>query len=135
MPTLSTYFVRLALVHLALGFTIGAFMLANKGVTFAPWLWRLRSAHIEVLLVGWLIQLVLGVAFWIAPRFWQEPVRGNVTGAWLALVLLNIGVWVVAISTYLVLSPALIVAGRVLEASAVVSFAWHLWPRIVSREG
>lgn len=135
MPPLSTYFVRLSLLNLSVGFTIGAFMLANKGVAFAPWLWRLRSAHIEILLVGWLIQLALGVAFWITPRFWEKPVRGNVTGAWLALVLLNAGVWLIATSTSLSMSASIILAGRLLEVGAAASFAWHLWPRIVSREG
>lgn len=110
-------------------------MLANKGITFAPWLWRLRSAHMEILLVGWLIQFGLGVAFWIAPRFWEKPVRGNVSGAWLALFLLNGGVWLVSIGTALAFSGAIVLAGRLLEAGAALAFAAHLWPRIVSREG
>lgn len=135
MPPLSTYFVRLAFSHLVVGFTIGALMLANKGLPFAAWLWRLRPAHIEILLVGWLIQLALGVSFWITPRFWEKPARGNVTGAWMALVLLNAGVWLIAITTFLGLSADFILAGRLLECGAAIAFAWHLWPRIVSREG
>ena len=135
MPPLSTYFVRLALANLAVGITAGAFMLANKGVPFAAWLWRLRSAHIELLLVGWLMQLAMGVVFWIAPRFWLPPARGNVTGARLALFLLNAGVWTVVTSTYFGMRAEFVFAGRLLELSAAVAFTLHLWPRIVSREG
>lgn len=135
MPPLSTYFIRLAFTHLTIGFTFGALMLANKGVPFAGWLWRLRPAHIEILLVGWLIQLALGVSFWITPRFWERPVRGNVTGAWIALVLLNAGVWLVSITTFLGLQTDFVLAGRFLECGAAMAFARHLWPRIVSREG
>lgn len=135
MPPLSTYFVRLAFTHLTIGFTIGALMLANKGVPFAGWLWRLRPAHIEILLVGWLIQLALGVSFWITPRFWEKPARGNVTGAWLALFLLNAGVLLVSTTTFFGLQTYFVLAGRLLECAAAVAFALHLWPRIVSREG
>lgn len=135
MPPLSTYYVRLAFFHLACGFTIGALMLANKGVPFASWLWRLRPAHIELLILGWFVQFAFGVAFWITPRFWEEPVRGNVTGAWVALFLLNGGVWLVAIGTAMRWSSTWLLAGRLLEAAAAVAFGLHLWPRIVSREG
>lgn len=135
MPPLSIFFVRSALLHLAIGFSIGALMLANKGTGFAAWLWRLRAAHTEILLVGWLIQFALGIAFWIAPRFWEKPVRGNVAGARWAFVLLNLGVWLIALSAFTNWPDRLVFAGRVVEIGAAVAFAWHLWPRIVSREG
>ncbi|HZD10167.1 MAG TPA: hypothetical protein VE553_02405 [Candidatus Binatia bacterium] len=135
MPRLSRYLVRLALIHLGAGFTIGALMLANKGLSFDAGLWRLRPAHIEILVVGWLIQFAMGVAFWIAPRFWEKPVRGNVAGAWLAMILLNAGVWTVAVSSCSGLPAGFVLAGRLLEGFAALSFGWHLWPRIVSREG
>lgn len=135
MPPLSRFYVRSALLHLAIGVTIGALMLANKGLNFAAWLWRLRYAHSEILLIGWLLQLGLGVAFWIAPRFWEKPVRGNVTGAWLAFILLNMGIWLGAISSALALPATVTLVGRLLEVAAAAAFAWHLWPRIVSREG
>lgn len=135
MPPLSIWFVRTALAHLALGFTFGALMLANKGVPFAPGLWQLRFAHIELLTLGWVLQLGLGVAYWILPRFWEGPPRGNTTGAYLAFGLLNGGLWLVALSTIFGLPSPLLVGGRLLEAGAVVAFAWHVWPRIVGREG
>jgi heme/copper-type cytochrome/quinol oxidase subunit 1 len=56
-----------------------------------PFLWRLLPVHIEFLLFGWIVQLVLGVASWIFPRFWRS--RGNQTPAWISFGLLNLGVW------------------------------------------
>ena len=135
MPSLSIWFIRAALVYLALGFSFGALMLANKGIPFAPALWGLRAAHIELLTMGWVAQLALGVAYWIAPRFWEGPPRGNTTGAFAAFGLLNGGIWLVALATLLGLPPALMVAGRLAEAAAAIAFAWHIWPRIVGREG
>jgi hypothetical protein len=135
MPPLSVWFVRSALLHLLLGFTFGALMLGNKGVPFNPSLWRLRPAHIEILLVGWIIQLAMGIAFWILPRFWEPPRRGDVRGAVVAFILLNSGVWLVALSAILALPGQLIFWGRLAEVGAALAFVVHIWPRIVSRQG
>lgn len=134
MPFLSRIFIKTALIHLALGFTFGGLMLANKGVPFYPALWRLLPAHMELLLVGWTVQLALGVAYWILPRYWQGG-RGDSRGVWLAYFCLNSGVWLVILTGWLGLPPFWLLVGRLLQAAAVVAFAVHLWPRIVSREG
>lgn len=135
MPALSVWYVRTALVHLLAGFTIGALMLANKGVPFAPSLWQWRGAHIDILLVGWLVQLAMGVSFWIVPRWWNKPRRGNKTGAYAAYVLLNGGVILIVISSTFGFDRLWLFAGRLLEVAAAVAFIIHIWPRIVGREG
>jgi hypothetical protein len=109
-------------------------MLANKGVPFYPALWRLLPAHMELLLVGWTVQLALGVAYWILPRYWQGG-RGDNRGVWLAYFFLNSGVWLVILTGWLSLPPYWLLLGRLLQAAAVIAFATHIWPRIVSREG
>ena len=91
MPRLSVLFVRASLVYLAIGLTVGMLLLWNKGVPISPYVWMLLPAHIEFLLIGWIVQLALGVAFWILPR-WQTQ-RGDVRPAWAAFVLLNVGIW------------------------------------------
>lgn len=128
MPKLSVWYLRSALVHLALGFTFGGLMLWNKGIPLHPMLWRLLPLHIEVLLLGWTVQLAMGVAFWILPRF--QSSRGNTKPAWLAFALLNGGVWLAGLGTTLG-APAVIPAlGRLAEVGAAVAFAIHAWPRI-----
>ncbi len=92
MPRLSAIFIRTALGYLAAGFTFGALMLFNKGVLLGPWVWRLLPLHIECVLVGWTVQLAMGVAFWILPRFGLGPRRGNESLAWVAYGLINAGV-------------------------------------------
>jgi hypothetical protein len=103
-------------------------MLWNKGVPFDPLVWRLLPAHIEFLLFGWLVQLGLGVAYWILPRF--QTRRGNTTLAWLAWGLLNGGVWLVGLAP-LVAAPAVIgLSGHLAETGAALAFVAHAWPRI-----
>lgn len=45
--------------------------------------------HVEFMLIGWTVQLTMGVAFWILPRFEGGVSRGAVGYAWFAFVLLN----------------------------------------------
>lgn len=125
MPRVSAWFVRASLCHLVAGFGIGALLLAGKGITLGFDAWALRPVHIEMLLVGWMIQLVMGVAIWIFPRFvlHRAPQRSAVT-AWLALALLNCGVLLVS------LGGSFLAAGRLVEIVAAASFAVHLWGRV-----
>lgn len=128
MPRLSIWMIRTALLHLLLGFTIGALLLANKGVQIHPFLWRLLPLHIELLLLGWTLQLALGVAFWILPRFQNARPRASL--AWTAYFLLNGGIALVAANIFFPLTPALTFYGRLAEGSAAVAFALHAWPRV-----
>lgn len=129
MPRLSAWFIKAALVYLALGFTFGALMLANKGVPFANWAWALLPAHMEFLLIGWMAQLALGMAYWIFPRF-SGGSRGNSVWAWAAFGLLNLGVWTVALQTVLGLDRWIFLAGRLAELGAGLAYGMHAWRRI-----
>lgn len=132
MPPLSVWMVRAALLHLGIGFTFGALMLLDKAIQIDPDVWRLWSIHVELTLIGWVIQLAMGVAFWIMPRFARLPNRyGRRTSfAWAAFVLLNAGVLAVSAGTWWPSLDALTVAGRAAEFGAVGLFVAHLWPRI-----
>ena len=128
MPRLSVWFVRAALLYLALGLTFGGLLLANKGVPLHPLTWRLLPAHVECLLFGWTVQLAFGVAFWILPR-WQTQ-RGEVRLAWAAFALLNAGIWLVVLAGWLDFPAWVAAVGRASEACAVAAFVLHAWPRV-----
>lgn len=129
MPRLSVWFVRCSLVYLLLGLTLGALMLANKGIPFAPRAWNLLGPHIEFLLLGWMLQMAMGVAFWILPRLGSGSPRGKEILIYSAFVLLNLGIWIGALRLYL--EPSwLTVTGRILEASSVLLFVLGSWRRI-----
>lgn len=129
MPTLSAWAIRLALIHFAVGLTLGMLMLANKGVLFAPGLWRWLPAHAELLLVGWTVQLALAVAHWLIPRF-RGGDFGRLGFARGAFVLLNMGVLCVVLSLLSGLPSTLLLIGRLLELVAFLLYAIYIWPRI-----
>jgi hypothetical protein len=130
MPRLSVWFIRCSLIYLAIGFTLGGLMLFNKGISLTPLLWRLLPSHIEFVLFGWTVQLVMGMGFWILPRFSTQPVRGNEKLAWAAFILINFGIWLLALKSMYPAYGWLNFGARVAEAVAVILFTTHAWPRV-----
>ncbi len=129
MPRLSVYYIRASLIYLVLGFTFGGLLLANKGLMLSPAIWMLLPVHIEFDLMGWLVQLAMGVAFWILPRFSKGPLRGNERLSWIAFFLINLGILLVALDG-LTDIQWLAVMGRVLELLALTLFTFGNWRRI-----
>lgn len=130
MPRLSIWFIRSGLAYLATGFTFGALMLFNKGLPVSSLVWRLLPAHVEFLLVGWTVQLIMGVAFWVLPRFSQAPRRGDIRLAWLSFILINVGIGLVVSGSFTPGLAWLNLPGRGAEAGAALAFALHAWPRV-----
>ena len=132
MPTLSRYFVRSALLCLGIGFTIGGLILAAKGGAGDPRVWGWLPAHILLLLDGWLVQLSLGVAYWILPRVHISE-RGRRTWAWSSFIVFQIGILFTLVS---LLSPwwpsvgALIAPAVIIQGIGIGLFAIHALPRI-----
>jgi hypothetical protein len=130
MPRVSVWFVRSALVCLALGFTLGAVMLAAKGTGDTALVPRLLPIHVELLLVGWMLQLAMGVAQWILPRFGVQGVARGVMPAWIAFTALNGGLLLVAVAAVRPGSDALVLAGRGAEVVAAAAFVTSVWARV-----
>lgn len=130
MPTLSVTFIRLSLVYLLAGFAIGAGLLAQKGIQWPEFIWTLLPLHIEIMLFGWVVQLTMGVAYWMLPRLDQKKERGNEHVALVAFLTLNAGLLVSGLGQAFSLNDGVILAGRLAELGAAILFILHAWPRI-----
>lgn len=128
MPRLSCWFLRSAFIHLILGFTFGSLILIQKGIPFNPKIWVLLPAHIELVLFGWTVQLIMGVGFWIFPRFRRK--RGNERFAWFAFGLINLGLWLTVLNSIFIGSTLITFGGRLAELAGITAFVLHAWPRI-----
>lgn len=131
MPGLSVWMVRLSLLHLAVGSGLGALLLASRELPrlagVGGGLWGYRNVHLETLLVGWMVQLALGVAYWVLPRVGGGRPRAGLAAA--GAVLLNVGV-VAAAAGGAWEAEAWAVAGRSAEAAAALLFGAHASPRV-----
>jgi hypothetical protein len=52
---------------LCLGAILGAILLTNRWLPLDPRLSVIKSSHVQMLIVGWLTQLIMGVAWWLFP--------------------------------------------------------------------
>jgi hypothetical protein len=132
MPALSRWFIRCSFIYLIAGFTIGAFMLIAKITSLHSWILTLLPIHIEILIFGWIIQLTMGTAYWILPRFLESGSRGNSTLAWGMIICLNAGILSVIIGSLSSIQFPLRLLGRVMETFSVILFIGLHWRRIVT---
>jgi hypothetical protein len=134
VPPLPRWFVRCSLLYLLAGVTLGAVLLIDKALAGpAPAVWRWRAAHVELLLFGFVVQLVMGVALWIFPRFGAHRSRWAQPAARLAFATLNGGILLAAAGAVFggqTGDDVLLAAGRTLEIGAAVAFASGLLPRL-----
>ena len=127
MPRLSVWFIRASLIYLLLGLFFGALLLVQKGIPFYTPVWYLLPLHMEFLLMGWLIQLAMGVAFWIIPRFTSASPRGPISLVWFSFALLNAGILIGVLQFWF---PASVLFGRIAEVGAGILFVVGSWRRI-----
>lgn len=127
MPKISLWALRLACLHLGVGLTAGALLLAHKGVGFLPMTDRWFSVHFHTMLFGWTIQLVIGVAYWILPTFGGRSNTGNDALAIAAIVLVNTGT---VVGCFAAIFGTTATVAFSMQAVAAVCFALHLWPRV-----
>jgi hypothetical protein len=105
-------------------------MLAGRGVGIAGQLAWLLPIHAEFLLMGWTVQLVLGVAYWILPAARTGAERGSPSITWAAFGAFNTGVLLASLAGAIGASTLLLLAGRLLEAMAAAALAIQALPRI-----
>ena len=137
LPRESRLFVKTSLVALALAFGWGAVMAIGEslGATF-PALWPVEHAHLAF--VGWLVNLVIGIALWMLPldraRYPETAGRYPRGVPYAIWGLLNGG-----LALRILAEPALasgpaaraaLAVGSLAQVAAVVAFAVVAWHRV-----
>jgi hypothetical protein len=91
MPTLSRWFIKAGLVYIVLGLLMATLVIAQPVLSLPPQLMSFRPVYLHLLMVGWITQLIMGVAYWMFPKYSKESPRGSERLGWLIIILLNIG--------------------------------------------
>ena len=133
MPTLSRWFLRAGFVALTLGLLLELGLAWPFPGSAASPVAALYRVAVHLLTVGWLLQVMAGVAFWMFPRHPDHPPRGNPMIGWAAFTLLNVGLALRAVG-----EPwsdfggpgAILVGAAICQFTAVVLLVGLLWPRV-----
>jgi len=133
--------VRASLVWMLSGFVVGALMLVDREI---PGNWRqwLQPTHGHMLFVGWFVQFVIGIAYWLLPRKRnpERPLGYREAPAFAGAIMLNAGMILRAIGEPMErignaggLSIGILALSGVLQVGAIVIFISQIWPRIYGR--
>ncbi len=127
MPRLSVWMLRTSLIALLAGSALGAWLLATEP-GYAAGRAGMREMHLTLLLFGWLVQFVLGVAYWMLPRYPVAPERGPIWVAWAGYAAFLAGLSAGPVGL-LMHHNGIAPAGSVLLAGATFTFLLLLWGR------
>ncbi|MCL4869745.1 MAG: hypothetical protein KJ063_12325 [Anaerolineae bacterium] len=136
MPTLTRYFIKFALAYLAAALLIGAILAARSLWRLPPLLSTLGPVYFHAFLVGWVTQLIFGVAYWMFPILNQTRPRGSEKLGWTTFILLNVGLAMRVIVEPLhglrphPLSGWLLVLSALLQWAAGLIFVLNTWNRV-----
>jgi hypothetical protein len=143
MPAVARAYIRAAFLYFIVALVVGALMMLDRWLNVSRWLKVVYVSQLHLLVVGWLSQLAIGVAYWMFPRFLKEQdprPRGSDRLAWTVLICLNAGLLLrFIVEPFYLLGPstglaAAVALSGVLQALAAVLFAWLVWGRIRAME-
>ncbi len=136
MPTLTRWLVKAGLLYLVAALLLGVAMQLPlaQGVPLLAVLW---PTYLHLLVVGWLLQLIFGVAFWLFPRWSAERPRGSERLGWLSFALLNAGLLLRLVGEPLHAlggeAGNLLAVSAAAQLVAVWGFVLNTWPRVRER--
>ncbi len=138
MPTVTRYFVRTGLVCLLLALAAGILLATGVAPTLPGTAVVLPfPTYLHLLTVGWLTNLIFGVALWLFPRHTAEQPRGSDALGWAAYAALNGGLLLRLLGEPLLLSDgrgaSLLLASAGLQLLGAWAFVANIWPRVKAR--
>lgn len=139
MPLLTRWFVKSALVYLTVSLLVGVALTAQRAVRLPAVVEALMPVYFHLFMVGWVTQMIFGVAYWMFPRISKENPRGWDGLAVVTYVVLNVGLIARAVvEPILALRPAKVwavtlILSAVLQWIGALVFAANTWRRVRAR--
>lgn len=136
MPKVARWYIKTALGYFVAALTLGV-LLALPAPALAQIRLKLPAGllpvYIHLLAVGWLTQLIFGVALWMFPKYSRQYPRGSERLAWAAFALLNGGLVLRAIGEPLAAAGRggwLLAVSALAQWAAAAAFLLNTWPRV-----
>ncbi len=130
MPTIVRWYVKTALLYLALSLTLGVLAATERlGRAFEPTYWHLFA-------VGWLTHIIFGIALWMLPSYTRERPRRSDALSWAVYLALNIGLLLRAVAEPLRIANGgrtwglALALSAILQFLAALGFVINVWPRV-----
>lgn len=91
MPKLTRWFIKTSLVYLVFSLLLSVLLLGWKSLSVSFPLSSLWPVYFHTFMVGWVAQLIFGVAYWMFPKYSPDKPRGSEKVGWATYLFLNLG--------------------------------------------
>ena len=136
MPILTRLWIKTALVYFVLALLLGILLAGQSaGLIHLP-VQSLFPSYIHFLAVGWISQLIIGVVFWMFPKYTQNKPRRSEGLGWVTYITLNLGLLLRLVGEPLHATTNAAWAGWLMAASALLlliagtAFVINTWGRV-----
>lgn len=138
MPVVTRWYLKTALVYLILALSVGVLLAAQQQWGLNLPYSGIFPVYTHLLVVGWLTLLILGVAYWMFPKYSTALPRGSETLGWTSYILLNVGLALRVIcepANSLSAAPGslwgiLLVVAGILQWLGGLAFVANTWARV-----
>jgi hypothetical protein len=139
MPQPSLWFIRSGILCLVLALLLSLGQAATQALGAIALFSALGPTILHLFTVGWVTQLIFGVAYWMFPRYSRSLPHGSPRLAWFTFFTLNLGLLLRVFAEPLhaiahsALSAWLLVASAILQWFAALAFVLNTWARVRER--
>jgi Trk-type K+ transport system membrane component len=138
MPPQTRWFIKTSFVYLILSLFFGVILGAQLTWNFPSASINLTPTYIHLLVEGWITMLIIGVVFWMFPKFSLQQPRHSLGLGWASYFLLNLGLLLRLISEPAITSmnspvspwSILLTLAAVLQWLGGMAFAFNTWARV-----
>ena len=136
MPPITRTFIKTGLLYFVTALLASLLVAGYLPLGLPVWVAGLSPVYFHLFMVGWVTHLIIGVAFWMFPKFTKAQPRGSETLAWAVYGLLNSGLLLRALAEPLQsVQPGplwgwLLVFSAGLQWLGGVCFVVNTWPRV-----
>jgi cbb3-type cytochrome oxidase subunit 1 len=138
MPPLTRWFIRTSFVYFILALLAGVILGAQAVWAFNPPAADLFPSYFHLLAEGWITMLIIGVVFWMFPKYTLEEPHGSERLGWASYILLNLGLLLRIISepvNGVIGTPAsvwaiLLTLAALLQWLGGMAFVLNSWARV-----
>jgi hypothetical protein len=139
MPLLTRWLLKSALAYLVTSLLIGVTLAAQNALGLPSAIAVLNPVYVHLFMVGFVAQMIFGVAFWMFPRYSKDEPRGSERLAFVTYAALNAGLIARTVAEpMLALRPgavwaAILILSAAFQWFAALAFVVNTWARVKER--
>lgn len=139
MPIVTRWFIKTSLACFIAALALGLAEAAREPLGLPAVLVAAGPVYVHLLVVGWITQMIFGVAYWMFPKYSKESPRGSDRLAIASYVCLNVGLLLRVVGEPAHTLHPTASLGWALALSAVLqwlggtAFVLNTWPRVKER--